>query len=89
MARASVEAIERMSQNIRKGITAESAIADALKSDYAIVGNEWDDPKYQELGGVINDAVRELSGNQAKLEECVTKLQLLKTKLEEYLSTHM
>ena len=87
MAQASVEAIERMCQNIRKFIEAENAIVDALKSDYATVGSEWNDPNYEKLGPVIDDAVRELSGNQAKLEECVTRLQLCKTLLQDYLAT--
>lgn len=88
MARTSVEAIERMSQNIRKAIQAEEAIVKALQNDYKSLGQEWEDAAYENLGTVVDDAVRELSGNKAELERCVTKLQLLKTKLEEYLGTH-
>lgn len=87
MAQASVEAIERMSQNIRKFIEAENAIVSALRNDYAIVGQEWNDSNYEKLGPVLDDAVRELSGNQAKLEECVTRLQHCRTLLQEYLAT--
>ena len=83
---ASVEAMTRMITSITKTIQAEQAVVESLRKDYQAVGQEWNDPQYEKLGPVI-DAVRELSGNQAKLSECITRLQLLRTKLEEYLST--
>lgn len=85
----SVEAMTRMITSITKTIQAEQAVAESLKKDYQAVGLEWNDPQYEKLGPVIEDAVRELSGNQAKLSECVTRLQLLRTKLEEYLNTRL
>ncbi|WP_080797841.1 hypothetical protein [Arabiibacter massiliensis] len=87
MAHSSPEAMARMIQNITRGVQAEQAIIAALKSDYAAIGQEWNDANYEKLGAVIDEAIRELSGNQAKLSECITSLQLLKMKLEDYLST--
>lgn len=86
---ASLEAMTRMISNVTKAIQAEQAVVDALKRDYRAVGAEWNDKQYENLGPVIDDAVRELSGNQAKLSECITRLQLLRSKLEEYLNTQI
>lgn len=87
--KASPEAMDRMIRNISKCIEAQQSVAAALKSDYALVGEEWDDKQYAALGGVIEQAVRDLYANQTSLSECVTKVQLLKSKLEEYLSTQI
>lgn len=84
---ASVEAMTRMITSITKTIQAEQVVVESLRKDYQTVGLEWNDSQYEKLGPVIDDAVRELSGNQTKLSECITRLQLLRTKLEEYLST--
>ena len=84
---ASVEAMTRMITSITKTIQAEQVVFESLRKDYQAVGLEWNDSQYEKLGPVIDDAVRELSGNQTKLSECITRLQLLRTKLEEYLST--
>ncbi|WP_296061790.1 hypothetical protein [uncultured Ellagibacter sp.] len=84
---ASVEAMTRMITSITKTIQAEQVVVESLRKDYQAVGLEWNDSQYEKLGPVIDDAVRELSGNQTKLSECITRLQLLRTKLEEYLST--
>ena len=85
----SPQAMDRMIKNITKGIQAEQAIIAALKRDYQSVGIEWNDKQYEKLGAVIDDAVRGLSANHAQLSECTTRLQLLKAKLEEYLSTRI
>ncbi len=85
-ARASVEAMDRMIRNVTKFMTNQQALMSALRNDYATVGEEWNDPKYQQLGETLNQAITAISGSSASLSECVTKLQLLKGKLEEYLS---
>ena len=86
---ASVEAMTRMITSITKTIQAEQVVVESLRKDYQAVGLEWNDSQYEKLGPVIDDAVRELSGNQTKLSECIVRLQLLRTKLEEYLSTRL
>ena len=84
-ARASVEAMDRMIRNVNKFMTNQQALMGALRNDYATVGEEWN-PKYQQLGDTLNQAINAISGSSASLSECVPKLQLLKGKLEEYLS---
>lgn len=79
----------RMITSITKTIQAEQAVVNSLRQEYQVIGQEWNDAQYENLGPVIDDAVRELSGNQAKLSECITKLQLLRAKLEEYLNTSL
>lgn len=86
-ARASVEAMDRMIKNITKFMTNQQALMSALRSDYAAVGEEWNDPKYQQLGDALSQAITAISGSSTSLSECITKLQLLKGKLEDYLAT--
>ena len=57
---ASVEAMTRMITSITKTIQAEQAVVESLRKDYQAVGQEWNDPQYEKLGPVIDDAVREL-----------------------------
>lgn len=83
---ASTEAMDRMIRNITKFMTNQQTLISALKNDYSTVGDEWQDQKYQQLGDTLNQAITAISGSSASLSECVTKLQLLKGKLEEYLS---
>ncbi len=84
--KASVEAMDRMIRNITKFMTNQQALISALRNDYATIGEEWDDPKYKQLGEALNQAITAISGSSASLSECVTKIQLLKGKLEDYLS---
>lgn len=84
--KASPEAMQRMINNITKFIQVEQSVAQSLKNDYITVGEEWDDKQYQNLGPVIDQAVAALSSNYATLSECTTKLQVLKSILEDYLS---
>ena len=83
---ASTEAMDRMIRNVTKFMTNQQALINALKNDYATVGDEWQDQKYQQFGDTLNQAIAAISASSASLSECVTKLQLLKGKLEEYLS---
>ena len=84
--KSSPEAMQRMINNITKFIQVEQSVSQSLKSDYITVGEEWDDVQYQRLGPVIDQAVAALSSNYAQLSECVSKLQVLKSILEDYLS---
>lgn len=85
-AKASVEAMDRMIRNVTKFMTNQQALMSALRNDYATVGEEWNDLKYQQLGETLNQAITAISGSSASLSECVTKIQLLKGKLEDYLA---
>ena len=83
---ASTEAMDRMIRNITKFMQNQDALIGALRRDYSSIGAEWNDSKYQQLGTAINDAIVSISSSTATLSETVTKLQLLKGKLEEYLA---
>ncbi len=87
--KSSPEAMERMINNITKFIELQKSVASTLKSDYQVVGEEWNDKQYENLGSVIDQAVAALSANYTTLSECTTRLQLLKGKLEEYLQTNI
>ncbi len=85
----SLEAMDRMIYNLTNTISAQNEVASRLKRDYDSVGSEWNDEKYEELGNVINEAVAALKGAEPKLSETITKIQLLRTMLNEYLSQRM
>ena len=82
----STEAMDRMIRNVTKFMTNQQALITALRNDYATVGQEWHDQKYQQLGETLNQSITAISSSSATLSECITRLQLLKTKLEEYLA---
>jgi hypothetical protein len=83
----SPEALDRMARNITKFLEAQQNVISALKRDYQAVGGEWQDKKYQELGAVVDQAESAIRSSSAPLSTCVSKIQVLKGILEQYLST--
>ena len=86
---ANPEAMDNMVQILTKFIDLQDNVVENLKTQYENVGDEWDDQKYQELGEVINQATTAIKGSYATLSTCITKVQLLKSIMEDYLSQHM
>lgn len=83
---ANPEAMESMVQILTKFIDLQDSVVENLKSQYANVGEGWDDQKYHELGNVIQDAATAIKGSYATLSGCITKVQVLKSIMEDYLS---
>jgi len=83
------EAMEKMIHTLTKFIEVQDSVAETLQSNYQDVGNEWDDKKYKELGDVISQAVTAIKSSYATLSSSITKIQLLKSIMEDYLSQHM
>ena len=85
----SPEAMDKMIQTLTKFIEVQDSVVDSLKSSYTEVGEEWDDKKYEELGNVIDDATASIKGSYATLSSCISKVQVLKGILEDYLSQNL
>lgn len=86
---ANPEAMENMIRILTRFIELQDNIVDNLKTQYENVGNEWDDEKYIELGEVISQAIAAIKGSYATLSLCITKVQSLKSIMENYLSQHI
>lgn len=86
---ANPEAMDKMIQTLTKFIEVQNSVVETLNSNYQEVGDEWDDKKYEELGEVINRASAAIKGSYATLSTSITKIQLLKSIMEDYLSQHM
>ena len=86
---ANPEAMDNMIQILTRFIDLQDNVVENLKSQYENVGDEWDDQKYQELGNVIDQATASIKGSYATLSTCITKVQLLKSIMEDYLAQHM
>lgn len=86
---ANPEAMDKMIQTLTKFIEVQNSVVETLNSNYQEVGDEWDDKKYEELGEVINQASAAIKGSYATLSTSITKIQLLKSIMEDYLSQHM
>lgn len=85
MSTSSTDAMDRM---IRLLVQLEQALQDVdrqLRREYETIGTEWDDKQYQNLGDVISQISTSLSSSYVKISECTIRVQLLKSKLEEYL----
>lgn len=86
---ANPEAMDKMVQTLTKFIEVQDSVVETLNSNYQDVDDEWDDKKYEELGDVINQATAAIKGSYATLSTSITKIQLLKSIMEDYLSQHM
>ena len=86
---ANPEAMDNMIQILTRFIDLQDNVVENLKSQYENVGDEWDDQKYQELGNVIDQAITAIKGSYTTLSTCITKVQLLKSIMEDYLAQHM
>ncbi len=86
---ANPEAMGNMIQILTRFIELQDNVVENLKSQYENVGDEWDDRKYQELGDVIDQATAAIKGSYAMLSTCITKVQLLKSIMEDYLAQRM
>jgi len=86
---ANPEAMDKMVQTLTKFIEVQDSVVETLNSNYQDVGDEWDDKKYEELGDVISQATAAIKGSYATLSTSITKIQLLKSIMEDYLSQHM
>lgn len=85
----SPEAMDRMVQTLTKFVEVQNSVVETLKSNYQEVGEEWNDKKYEELGNVISEATIAIKSSYATLSTCITKVQLLKSILEDYLSQNL
>ncbi len=85
----STEAMDQMVVSITAFMTKQQELSMDLKKQYITVGEEWDDPKYTQLGDVINDGIAALSQSYAILSNCQAKIQVLKRALEEYLQIRL
>lgn len=86
---ANPEAMDKMIQTLMKFIEVQDSVVETLNSNYQDVGDEWDDKKYEELGDVISQATTAIKGSYTTLSSSITKIQLLKSIMEDYLSQHM
>lgn len=84
--KSSPEAMDEMIRNMTKFMTVQQGLIQSIKNDYAAVGQEWNDKQYENLGVVIDQIISSISSTYTTLSESTTRLQLLKRKLEEYLS---
>ena len=83
----SPEALNQMANQIRKVIQQETAAAQALQTAYKAAGSEWNDAKYQQLGGVVSQAVSAIKAPISELESAISKIKKMEADLREYLGS--
>ena len=81
----SPEALNQMASQIKRVIQQETQAAQALQSAYRAAGSEWNDSKYQQLGGVISQAVSAIKAPISELESAVQKIKKMEQDLRAYL----
>ena len=84
-----LEAMNDMIKSLTRILTEQEQVCQELVKDYETVGQYWNDEKFSELGNVIHDIVVQMKAPYASLHECQAKIQLLRSALEEYLSTRV
>lgn len=75
-----VSAISLCNQSIRQF----DQVSKSLLSKYRTAGSSWNDSKYKQLGGIVNDCTTALILPVKELEGCITKLNALLKEIEEY-----
>ena len=63
--------------------------AQKLNNRYQQAGSDWNDKKYKQLGGIINDCSRALRSPVDELFDCLNKLKDIEKVLLEYESTNI
>ena len=81
-----VEAMNDMVKELLKVLEMQKETSEHLVKAYATVRSVWDDEKCRELERVINDIVGKIQAPYTDIHECITRVQLLRRALEEYLS---
>ncbi|WP_346908573.1 hypothetical protein [Faecalicatena orotica] len=81
----SVDAMDDMIKMLTGFQEKQQEMGNQLKREYDIVGSEWDDAQYKNLENVMCDIYTTLNASYVQVSECITKIQLLKRALEEYL----
>lgn len=83
----SPEALSQMASQIKRVIQQENQAAQALQTAYRSAGTEWNDQKYQQLGGVVSQAVSAIKAPIAELESAVAKIKKMEADLRAYLGS--
>ena len=81
-----VEAMNDMIKELLKVLEMQKETGEHLVKAYATVHAVWNDEKCQELERVINDIVDKIQAPYTDIHECITRVQLLRSALENYLS---
>lgn len=87
MAGSSIEAMEDMIYMLTKFQMAQEEVESQLKVQYDTVGTEWNDIQYRYLGDTLNEIYTTLNNEYLQISECITKIQVKKRLLEEYLNS--
>lgn len=72
-----------------KSINEFNKAVNTLKKQYQTAGSTWNDGKYKQLGGIVNDCSTALSKPVKQLEECIKKLTALQKAISEYEQTNI
>jgi len=82
-----IEIVKNAQAVCNEGIQDLNRVAAALQSDYQQAGQGWQDSKYTQLGGIVQECSTAIKKPVQDLIECLNKLKALETALQEYEST--
>jgi len=82
----SLDAMDDMIKTLTQFAEVQRGVAESLKRQYDIVGQEWDDSQYQRLGNQLEEVYKPLSESYVATSEAITRTQLSRRLLEEYLN---
>lgn len=67
-----------------QAVDALNNTSQALMSKYQAAGGGWKDAKYNELGGIVNEAISALRSPISELENCKGTLQQVLSAIGDY-----
>jgi len=84
--KSSVEAMDGLIKQLTQLQSIQDEMQKKVRKVYEDVGSDWNDQQYQNMGQEIDEIEQALSTCYTSLSTSVTKLQLRKRMLEDYLN---
>lgn len=78
-----LESVEIMKNSLVKFNMTQEEMIRALKSVYESLSNSWNDPKFVELGNVLDSVYSIMNNSYVEVSKLVTNLQMIKEHLDD------
>lgn len=86
-AQASLEAMDDMINALTRFEQEQMDLATQIRQQYDRIGQDWNDKQYQNLGENVANMISAISASYNVISEGITRCQLLRRALEDYLGT--
>ncbi len=86
-AQTSLEAMDDMIRALTKFEQDQMDLATQIRQQYDRIGQDWNDKQYQNLGENVAQIITAVSSSYTVISEGITRCQILRRALEDYLNS--